>query len=137
MVWSQLVVLAPWAVDTSRTHSFLLRKTSNIIGFELSGDVDFCLLRVEGVQVIRIRSHTYLSKGKIVWNFLPLCSYIVTKILILLYHKLCFKTVVHSDLSQATDWNHMFVNIIINSLIFWIEHNCIRMRESKWLKLKI
>lgn len=29
-----------------------------------------------------------------------------------LYHKLSFNTVIHSDQSQATDWNHMYISII-------------------------
>lgn len=128
--------MAPWA---SRKHSFLLRKTSNIIRLKFSGDVDFCLLSVEGAQMIRIRSHPYLLEGKIVCQFLPLSSYIFTKKLVFLYHKLCFKTVIHSELSQATDWNHMYISIIINSLIFQIKHNyiSITVKRTKTPKLII
>jgi len=48
VAWTQLVILAPSAVDTSRKHLFLLRKTSNRTELKCSGDVDFCLLNLEG-----------------------------------------------------------------------------------------
>lgn len=128
--------MAHSGAGTSRKLSFTLRKTSNITRLKLSGEVDFFLQSVEGTQVIRIRPHPHLLERNIARQFLPLCFYIFTKRKVILHLKLWFKTLIHCDLSQATDWNHMYVSIIINFFIFQIKHNCIRIRESKGLKIK-
>lgn len=86
--------------------------------------------------MIRIRPHPPLLERNIVWQFLPLCFYMFTKRKIFLYLKLWFKTLIHCDLSQATDWNHVYGSIIIHFFIFQIEHNCILIGESKGLKLQ-
>lgn len=128
--------MAPSGADTSRKCSFLLRKTSSITTLKFSGDVDFFLLSIEGTSLIRIRPYPRLLERNIVGQFISLCFYIVTKRKVFLSLKLWFKTLIHSDLSQATDWNHMYASIIIYFFIFQIKHNCIRIRESKGLELQ-
>lgn len=94
------VILAPSAADTSRKHSFLLRKTLNIIRLKLSGDVDFFLLSVEGTQVIRIRSHPHLFRENYSSTVFPFVFLYIhqKKKKVFLYLKLCFKTLIYSDL---------------------------------------
>lgn len=75
---------------------------SNMTGLKLYGGVGFCLLSVEGGQMIKIRSRSPFREKNNSTAFPYVLSHIHSKLKVL-YHKLHFNTVIHSDLSQFTN----------------------------------